>query len=60
MAQATVCLAFRKRLSNRGYTDIHIELSHDDVYIVSALEPLAGFRVQCEMDLHDMYVSMRR
>lgn len=65
MAQALEVMAFRKRLKKRGYTDIKIEkLPPDpekpvDLYLVQALEPLAGMGVQVEMTLVDMYHAMK-
>lgn len=44
MGQPSELLAFRKRLKNAGYFDIHIK-KHDDEWIVSACEPLGGYRV---------------
>lgn len=59
MSQNRIVLAFRKRLSMRGYSSVHIHFLRDDVYLVSAFEPLAGFGVSCEMSLAEMYHSMR-
>ena len=46
--QCPALLAFRKRLSKRGYTDIHIRQAFDvdgkikpDRYVVTAVEPLS-------------------
>lgn len=55
MAQSNTVMAFRKRLKKRGYQDIRIELYKPGVYLVSALEPLAGMGVQREMMEQDMY-----
>lgn len=53
--QCPVLLAFRKRLSNRGYTDIHIRRAVDDDgkikpdrYVVTAVEPLSETVVSVE------------
>lgn len=52
-------MAFRKRLRLRGYTQISIKRLHADLYLVSAVEPLAGFGVQLEMSLLDMRNAIR-
>lgn len=59
MAQSVVVMAFRKRLKKRGYTEIRIERLDTGKYMVRALEPLAGFGVQVEMDEIDMAGAMR-
>lgn len=64
MAQDVIVMAFRKRLKKRGYTGIRIEKlptppGEVGLYLVQALEPLAGFGVQVEMTLHAMISSMR-
>ena len=53
--QCPALLAFRKRLSNHGYTDIHIRRAVDDDgkikpdrYVVTAVEPLAETVVSVE------------
>lgn len=62
MAQAHEVMAFRKRLKKRGYTGIHIlklppepEKRPYDLYLVQAVEPLAGMGVRVEMDIVDMF-----
>lgn len=55
MSQSHIIAAFRRRLSLRGYTDIHIRFTGDGTYLVSALDPLAHFGVQVEMSELDMY-----
>lgn len=59
MAQDVIVMAFRKRLRLRGYTQISIKQLRPDLYLVSAVEPLAGFGVQLEMSLLDMYNAIR-
>ena len=44
LGQPCSVLAFRKRLKNAGYFDIHI-ISDADFWIVSACEPLGGYRI---------------
>lgn len=58
--QSTVVMAFRKRLSKRGYKNICIKKSKEnDIYIVLAKEPLAGVVVQAEYSNEKMYRSFR-
>lgn len=59
MAQDVVVMAFRKRLKNRGYICISIKRLSSGNFLVSAVEPLAGFGVQVEMSIVDMHLSMR-
>lgn len=59
MAQDVIVMAFRKRLRLRGYTQISIKQLRPDLYLVSAVEPLAGFGVQLEMSLFDMRNAIR-
>lgn len=66
MAQPVYIMAFRKRLSKRGYTGIHIsrvmvdEDGHRQIkYLVEALEPLAGMGVQCVMTEYQIIAAMR-
>lgn len=59
MAQDIIIMAFRKRLRLRGYTQISIKRLRPDLYLVSAVEPLAGFGVQLEMSLPDMHAAIR-
>ncbi len=56
MAQSSVVMAFRKRLRKRGYQDVRILRTKPGVYLVFALEPLAGFGVQREMTEQDMHI----
>ena len=49
MSQPAELLAFRKRLKNAGYFDIHIKKSDRAGYwIISACEPLGGYRIAVE------------
>lgn len=59
MAQPTEIMALRKRMRKRGYYGISIERQVDGKYLVKALEPLAGFGVQREMDIDDIRQAMR-
>ena len=47
--QSHTLLSFRKRLKNRGYSDIHIKRVKNsdgkELYSCSAIEPLSGTRV---------------
>ena len=45
LGQPCSVLAFRKRLKNAGYFDIHITADDGGFWIVSACEPLAGYRI---------------
>lgn len=62
--QDTTIGAFRKRLSNRGYSYIHIKrvrhpLLHQERYIVSAREPLSYAFVEVELTIAEMYHMFR-
>lgn len=64
--QCPILLAFRKRLSNRGYTDIHIKQARyhcgsvkKDFYIVTACEPLTKTIVSGEFHVITLYYLMR-
>lgn len=59
MSQDVVVMAFRKRLRLRGYTQISIKRLYADLYLVSAVESLAGFGVQVELSLFDMHAAIR-
>ncbi len=60
MAQPIEVMAFRKRLKKRGYTDVSIVWdTHQEVYLVVAHEPLAGQRVETQIDRWDMIGKMR-
>lgn len=53
-------LAFRKRLKKRGYTNISIKKKKDsDLYIVSAVEPLAKVDIVTSYSIYDMSKSFR-
>ena len=45
MGQPSELLCLRKRMKLHGYFDIHIKKDKDDFWIVSACEPLGGFRI---------------
>ena len=73
MSQPLEVMAFRKRLKSAGYADIRICLdvignrirqdfghSGDDLYLVSAVEPLAGERVWVTLSLTQMYHAFQR
>lgn len=52
--------AFRGRLRNRGYTQIHIkQTTKPGIYLVKAVEPLAGTEAQIELGVDDMKRTMR-
>lgn len=65
--QSPVLLAFRKRLKNRGYTQISIKrcnkpddvIDNDDYYCVTAVEPLAGAEVSLISALTSFHSMMR-
>lgn len=59
--QHRILLAFRKRLKNRGYTNISICRSKtiQDNYIVTAREPLANVKVSIEYSLSTFSHLMR-
>ena len=59
--QPTYVMAFRKRLKKRGYTDIKIyrAVYSQDIYLVSAIEPLAGFGVQRECTIEFMHQAFK-
>ena len=60
MAQSNVVMAFRKRLKKCGYVGVKIRMTGEPgVFLVSAIEPLAGIGVQIEMTDFDMHYSMR-
>lgn len=66
MAQCHSLLAFRKRLAKRGYKDIHIKQARDDlgkvkndIYVVSAVEPLSGSVVTTERSVISLNAMMR-
>ena len=64
--QCPSLLAFRKRLSKRGYTNIHICQAVDssgkrktDFYVVSAVEPLSKTVVSAEYHVISFSFLMR-
>ncbi len=60
MAQPCEVMAFRKRLKKRGYTDIKIVWdTNQEVYQVTAVEPLAGQEVITYIDRWDMIGKFR-
>lgn len=66
VAQCHILLAFRKRLAKRGYKDIHIKQARDDagkvkndIYVVSAVEPLSGSVVTTERSVIALNAMMR-
>lgn len=59
VVQDVIVMAFRKRLRLRGYIQISFKRLRPDLYLVSAVEPLAGFGVQLEMSLLDMHNAIR-
>ena len=56
MAQSATVMAFRKRLSKRGYINISIFrlFEYADRYEVRAVEPLAGKLVIVELSVAEM------
>ena len=66
MPQEREVMAFRKRLKSAGYTNIRIFrddswVNRDrDLYIVSAVEPLAGQTVRVTLSGVQMYHAFRR
>ena len=66
MAQCHALLAFRKRLTKRGYKEIHIKQARDDagniksdIYVVSAVEPLSGSVVTTERSVIALNAMIR-
>lgn len=59
MGQPSELLAFRKRMKNAGYFDIHIKKAKDDYWIVSACEPLGGYRITIKGKGFDNYFRKR-
>ncbi len=61
MAQPAEVLAFRKRLQKRGYSRVELVCRDPikQIYFVVGYEPLAGQRIQTEMDLEQMKESLR-
>ena len=61
MSQPASLLAFRKRLKNKGYYDIHIfkDAEVKGNYIVSAVEPLANTNVKTSLSLLSFSYLMR-
>ncbi len=59
--QHRILLAFRKRLKNRGYTEISIYQSkfYPQNYIVRAREPLSNQFITCEYPLLKFNELMR-
>jgi hypothetical protein len=60
--QPTYVMAYRKRLKKRGYSNVSIKRvvrSKDDAYLVTAVEPLSGQRVQQIVDAVIMHNSFR-
>ena len=66
MPQEHKVMAFRKRLKSAGYTNIRIFrddswINRDrDLYIVSAVEPLAGQTVRVSLSSTQMYHAFQR
>lgn len=73
MSQPHEVMAFRKRLKSAGYMDIRIRLdvtgnrirylfrrACEDMYLVSAVEPLAGQRVSVTLTPTQMYHAFQR
>ena len=61
--QHPTIMAFRKRIKSLGYADIKIfrvKKYDDNLYNVSAVEPLSGVRVSREYSLSEMAHSMHR
>lgn len=59
-------LSLRKRLKNRGYTEIHIKQARDslgnkkrDFFVVTAKEPLSGSVVTTEKSVIELNCLMR-
>lgn len=58
--QSPVIMAFRKRMKKRGYYDISIFKDKiSEIYLVSAVEPLANSRVKAPLSLIDMHNMFR-
>lgn len=61
--QDKILLALRKRLSKRGYTNIHIYKAtgtiEEEIYRISAVEPLAKKEVETEVSIIQANYLMR-
>ena len=61
--QNVAIMAFRKRLGKRGYTDISIrkkiEKKDTGLYVIIAVEPLAGNKVTAEYTIAQMARAFR-
>lgn len=60
--QDKILLALRKRLSKRGYTNIHIYKATgtiEEIYRISAVEPLAKKEVETEVSIIQANYLMR-
>lgn len=58
--QSPVVMAFRKRLKKRGYSDVSIKfLKKENIYLVSAIEPLSKLFVSVKLQPTDMYIMFR-
>lgn len=59
--QCPCIMAFRKRLSKRGYREISIKRVKDssDIYVVTAVEPLAHQQITVNMSIGRMWSDFR-
>lgn len=61
--QPPFLMAFRARLSKRGYKSIHISILHykdkPDEYLVEAVEPLGGFGIQAILSFAEIVNGFR-
>lgn len=60
MAQDIILGAFRKRLKNRGYLNIHIYKTRNDIeYFVSFVEPIFHRHLEGIMTFRQIYNAAR-
>lgn len=60
MSQDVIISAFRKRLKNRGYRNIHIcKTNLPDVYYVAFTEPIFCLRLEGVLTLSEIYHSAK-
>lgn len=66
MSQNATVMAFRKRLSKRGYKNISIykikgleAIEKPDTYKISAIEPLGNTEVKTEYTMTKMYYTFK-
>jgi len=61
--QGNVIKAFRKRMKRHGYTEISIKQLHygsNDLYLVTAKDPLSGVIIKVKKDVSQMPKLLRK